>query len=371
MQDPCEEGSLPLDWEEVAGPRGWKGAVPMVVRKEIGICLALAGAFLAGCGGGGDDGLDPDPFVLGLYAFRVDETLSASELLVTASLAGMDAGISVEPGPSAFTGTVNTRTGGWTIDVGSGFVIDTDRGVDPVFGAFTVTFTQRVVLPGDGPPTEGAWAIDCPCLPVEVVVVPGGIELSIDGGPPVPYDWDDVGDLVDAPGSTQEERIVGFFDGVLEFLMGQYGRVVDILYEIDEDMVYYNPKGDDVANVDPWPPGTDFPPGVTDDGYYRFSWRDTGDGELGPFDNFQLTMVDWPFDNHDGVYRGTLELVNFNEVVSGANALTRVGFGPGGGRDGGVFYDDLEIWQFEDTGGGVFANPLLFEGGFSIVFTAP
>ena len=100
--------------------------------------------------------------------------------------------------------------------------------------------------------------------------------------------------------------------------------------------------------------------------------------EMDATKNFFRTVFDWQFtdcwdEDSDELANGLIQFSNYVEDIL-SNTVNRIGFEPGGGMDGGVFFLD---WTLSETelNQGVYtidpANDIVLSGGFSMIFVAP
>ena len=140
--------------------------------------------------------------------------------------------------------------------------------------------TEDIAVNIGAPPTSGAFNVLIPGETISVTVVAGGAQLSLNGGEPVIYTWDELSSLLDD--DTQETwlRRASLAVGALEFLYSYSLDVGDVLDEL-ELSVLNNPFVDRCDMFTGTPPD-----GVLAQGDITLTW--IGAGELSPGDDFDL-----------------------------------------------------------------------------------
>jgi len=215
-------------------------------------------------------------------------------------------------------------------------------------------------------PNSGAFEITSDVLPpITVSINSMGVELSLNGAPGVPYTWDEYTDLLESQTAQDWERVASLAGGTLEFVYEFFINAADVLDDL-ELVVANNPTA---AACDMFTlPGPD---GVLPQGEESITWLGAGGDIEGSI--FDWEFMDCWFEEGEELYTGLIQLVNYIEEVDANNTLTRIGFAPDAGMDGGIFFVDLTIAETDDVGGVYVINPLNtveINGGFSMLFTA-
>lgn len=248
-------------------------------------------------------------------------------------------------------------------------LIVTSGAVNPLEGTISVTLTEDLVFDAfGGPPTSGAFNVRIPTDAINVTVVTGGVQLSLNGGEPVSYTWDEFENLFDDDSQEVWLRRASLAGDAIGFLYEYFFNVADILDEL-EVVTLSNPL---VESCDMF---TGSPPdGVLAQGELTVTW--TGTGELSDGDDFSWEFnqcwLDEPNSNIDDLLDGTVFLENYTETVDfDTNTLFEIGFGGLSGQPGGVIFDLTVSETIEDNGVFVINDSANIFGGFAMIIQAP
>ena len=201
---------------------------------------------------------------------------------------------------------------------------------------------------------------------VTVTIQMNGVQLSLNGGAPINYSWDEFGNLLDDDQNEAWQRRASLAGGAVEFIVEQFFNVADILDQL-EAVTLNNPF---VATCDMF---TGTPPdGVLAQGEVTVTWL--GSGELAVGDDFTWQFNNcWSLDDEE-LLDGTVTLQDYTETVdSNTGDLFEIGFGGIGDVPGGVIFDLTISETVEDVG--VWTIPadgvITVSGGFSVTIQAP
>jgi len=320
----------------------------------------------------GDIPIDDLPAtILSQYNFSIG-SVPAGPLTVSVGAIGS---ISVDLG-TTLLGAINldaSATGDVTLlstttNAGSSFTLtgtSTVPGLEVLNASAAVSVTSAISANVFDDPTSGSFEITTtPPLGAITVDISGtGVDISLDGGTPTSYTWEEFTDLLGSPSAQPHELVAALVGGAYEFIFELALDAADNLDEL-ELVTLSNPT---IEQCDMFT-GTQ-PPMVLAQGQTTITW--TGSGELLPGQDFTIDFDDcWlddPTDNTDDLLNGIITLQGYVEDVDASNTLTRVGF------DAVLFQDFTEAETEEDTG--VFtidpSGTTTVNGGFSVIFSAP
>jgi hypothetical protein len=310
------------------------------MRKYV-IYLAL---LLVGCGGSGGGGNDvPDDVeaplvILENYNFFLGnlnngELLTANvggEFTVTVDIDGLLAG-NVDLDVAA-DNTVTFLSYLLRADNRIRLTVGSPEG-SPLDGTFGVYFNTDIVATVNEAPTSGSIILEFPeTLSVAVHILADGVELRSLGGTDQ-YTWEEFAALLDDELAEPWRRHASLAFGVIEFLVGQFFNVADILDDL-ELVPANNPY---VEACDMFTGGP--PQGVLAQGEFTITWL--GSGELSDGDDFSWAFTNcWSRDDEE-LLDGTVTLEDYTESVDfNTGVLFDIGFGGlGAGAPGGVIFD--------------------------------
>jgi len=123
------------------------------------------------------------------------------------------------------------------------------------------------------------------------------------------------------------------------------------------------------------------PDGHAAQGDQLLKWVDSGDGDLGPSDDFSITFNDFlrrdASDPVSTLYQGSVDFVGFLENLDEArDVITAIGFVPNPGEPGGIFFNEgFTVYEVEEDLQGTFtiddSATLTIRGGYSIMLVEP
>lgn len=339
---------------------------------------------LTSCGGGSGGGF---PFhanwgagnvtTLDEYTYTIADPTAGNLLTMTTGDGQSTFQIQVTLGNS-LTGSFNTISEDYTLDSASSFTVNTDLG-DPLLGVFAVNVTATIDLETHSVPVAGQWQVLFPANnPTEVTTVTffgnlftSGVELSLNGGPPILFFKDDFADLFNDNLAPAWQRRAAWSARIVEFFIEQADEVTKTLEFISGSLQVANPLSLTCMTF----PGTP-PAGVLNPGSSNFTWL--GTGQIMSGDNFDWSFSDCWFDDiddDDELVAGNIDLVNYNEVVDANNRLIRIGYETVGQVPGGLSYNNLTIAEIQENPPRTFIidpwHTMNVTGGFSIVFAEP
>jgi hypothetical protein len=346
--------------------------------------VALAGlATIVGTGGGNGGIISANgggTNILPTYGFSIGALIDGTTQL-TAAIETDTAtyGISIDLGQS-LTGTVDTSVDNAgniiltsaVIDSGSHMSLATSDGLS-LLGTFDVTVVTDLESSLHGPPAAGVVEATSGTEVVRAEIVPDGVELSLNGGTPVAFTWDQINALWLDDTAPDWQRRGALALSALDLVFSRALMTNDALNLIDDTLPANNPRQESCDAFTSGPPA-----GISAQGIRTLTWL--GSGSLQPGDDFRWSFIDcWinnPDNNVDDVFNGDINLRGYVNVDSGGN-LTRTGFEPFGfgTSEGGVLFDNLEITRIvEDSLGNFTVDPngrTTLNGGFVVVFFAP
>jgi hypothetical protein len=319
---------------------------PVAVLATLSI-IATGGS--GGGNGNDDDDVEPPLVILPNYNFFLGNLNNgalltvavANEFTVTVDFDGLLAGnldLNVGVGDTVTFLSYLIRAGN-SIDI----TVTINEG-SPLDGTYTVSVTNDIVATVGEPPTSGSFTVNFPAvLPVSVDILADGVQLAFLGGT-IDYTWEEYTDLLDDELAEPWLRQVSLAGGAVEFIIGQFFNVADILDEL-EPITFNNPF---VQTCDMF---TGTPPdGVLAQGEVTVTWL--GSGELSDGDDFtwQFTQC-WDQDDEE-LIDGTVTLQDYTESVDfNTGVLFDIGFGGlGANAPGGVIFDFTFSETVEDQG---------------------
>ena len=363
--------------------------VNYVLYSVFFVCLVC----LAGCSSssGGDDVAGGESLSLSLpdtLNYAVSEHWSIDNDLLRASVGGMT--ISIVEGPDFaeqpainMTGTYNTKNRETTLDASSGMWIDSGGFFeDETYRILGVSVPQggAVKWVGEDNPTEGAFLIelrpgdlDFPGYMAIRVTVNQDVSDETGEQPGVVIEtlfygqddisvvdnfrctWDVFEDLEDDEEAEEYQKIAGFCYGVWQTTFERVGNCFDTIVLLHENGAALAASGSISM-----PLGDDLPGSGT--GSAVCSWTDaSGDGEMGPGDDFTLDLEDvWEDDEDDEIdelYTGTFHLYGLISNVDEARGiLDSIG--------GDFVFDNLIIRETFDNS--IEEDGVTFNGGFNL-----
>ena len=344
--------------------------------------FAVLTIIATGGGGGGDGGdtiddVDPGPVnILPTYNFFL-KNLQGDNLLTAALGSGLVVAIDID-GLLANTVDVSVDANNevtflsYVARAGSRFdLIASSGGLLPVDGTIAVILTEDLTFDFLGaPPSSGAVDIVIPGETVSLTALSGGVQLSLNGGEPVTYTWDEFGNLLDD--DTQEAWLLraSLASGALEFIYEYFFNVADILDEL-EVAAFTNPLVESCDMFTGTPPA-----GVLAQGEITVTW--TGSGELSPGDDFSWQFnqcwLDEAGDPVDDLLDGSVLLENYTETIDfNSNTLFEIGFGGLGDQPGGIVFDLTVSETVENNGVFTIAadDVVTITGGFAMIIQSP
>jgi hypothetical protein len=358
--------------------RLWLLPITLIAAATLVACGGGGGGDGGGSNGGGidDGGDDPGPVnILPTYNFLLANV--PGDNLLTASInSGISVSIDIDGllhnSLDLSVSTSNEVTMlSYTIRAGSRIdVIVSSDGILPLDGTTAVTVTEDVEVSLGSPPSSGAFDVVVPGETVSVAVTPFGVQLSLNGGAPVDYSWDEFGGLMEDDTYEVWVRRASLASDAFEFLYDFSIDAGDILDDL-ELLATNNPL------VEPCDMFTGTPPaGVLAQGEMTLTW--TGAGEVSPGDDFvwqfNQCWFDEPGEPIDELFNGTVTLENYTETVDfNTNTLFEIGFGSLSGNPGGIMFDLTLSGTVENNG--VFTispdNVIAITGGFAMIIQAP
>jgi hypothetical protein len=327
-----------------------------------------------GGGGGGDDGGgDGGGQTLNEYNFQLD-ILADNPLRLSAAMGS--ATLEALAGPITGTYTLDSET--ISLNGGPMMKITTDLWDAPL-GTLTINVNTPIESSGGDNPSKGEIGIAVGDSPydyfIAVTITDTWVNLSLNGGEPVPYTWDEFDELIGSDKPDWQKQ-ASFASNIVGFIFSQLNFDIKAITLIEENDTELS-KRSVTINGDTF---TGTPPAGHDaKGTLILS---STDGNVGPGSDFSEVFNDYwvndPSDDIDQLYDGSVRFVGFLEDSDDArDVITAIGFVPNGADDpGGVFFDGegLTIYETEETSG-VFsideAATLTITGGYSIMFYEP
>jgi hypothetical protein len=343
--------------------------------------LAVASIIATGGGGGGGNGSeleDPEDLpltILPTYNFFMTNlaqggllTVAAgSDMTVTIDIDGLFAS-SVDVTADAnlnvtFLSYIARRTSRFDIIVST-------VGESPIDGTITVLLTEDLAGDVGDPPTSGAFNVTAAGQTASVTVTPTGASISLSGGEPVEYTWDEYVSLFDDELQEAWLRRASLAANAFEFMYELFFTVADQLDQL-EAVTLSNPAVEACDMFTGTPPA-----GVLAQGEVTLTWL--GSGELSDGDNFDWQFnqcwSDNPGDPIDEYVDGNISLENYTETIDyNTNTLFEIGFGGTSGQPGGIVFDLTMAETVEEAG--VFTIPpegvIDITGGFTMIIQSP
>lgn len=350
---------------------GWRMLliIPIAVMAVLSI-VATGGS----SGGGGDDIIpQPPPTILTTYNFAIGSLIN--DMPLEAEVGGV------------FTATVNfgnTLRGSmdlnvsatnevtllrYVVNAGSTLNISVASIQEPALnGMFSVAVTEAMNAEIYDEPTSGVFEAVAGADTIAVRMTGTGVELSLNGGPATPYTWSEYSDLLDDPGAEDWQRAASLAGGILEFVFEYFTNAADIFDDLE--VIAMNSPYDESCDMFTGSP----PNGMPARGMGRITWQ--GSGELMSGHTFQWEFMNcWVgFGGNGELMNGMIQMSNYTETIDASNTLTRVGFEPSGGVNGGVEFLGFRIEETVENGGMHMIDPsstVSVSGGFSVIFEAP
>jgi len=344
---------------------------PIAILAVLSIIATGGGSDGDGGSGGGGGDVDPPLNILPTYNFFLTNlvgdallTVSVGDMYtVSVDVAGLFPG-SVDLGVDAannvtFLSYIARQSARFDLTVSS-------IGESPLDGTFAVTVTEDMgAMVGDAP-GSGAFSVVIPAETVVVSILGDFVQLSLNGGDPVDYTWDEFTDLIDDETQETWQRRAALAAGSFEFMLDLFFSVADTLDDL-EAVTFNNPLVE-VCDMFTGSP----PEGVLAQGDTTVTWL--GSGELSPGDDF-----DWQFNQcwTDSTYElldGVVNLEDYTETIdSVTGTLFEIGFGGLSGEPGGVVFNLTIAETVEDQG--VFTIPpddvIIVTGGFAMIIQSP
>ena len=312
------------------------------------------------------------PTILSQYNFSIGAIDAMTPW--TASV-GAIGSVSVDLG-TTLLGTINLDVSGTgdvtllstTTNAGSSFTMtgtSTVPGLEALNATAAVSVTSAINANVFDDPTSGSFEITTtpPLGTITVDIGATSVDISLNGGTPTVYTWEEYTDLLGSPTAQPHEQVASLVGGAFEFI---YELALDAADSIDElELITLN--NPTVEQCDMFT-GTQ-PPMVLAQGMVTVTW--TGSGELLPGQDFNFDFEDcWlddPTDNSDELLNGVIQAESYIEDVDASNTITRVGFDR-------IRFVDYTIAETEEDVGVFTIDPLAtttVNGGFSLIFSAP
>jgi hypothetical protein len=342
---------------------------PVAVLATLSI-IATGGS--GGGNGNDDDDVEPPLVILPNYNFFLGNLNNGApltvavgnEFTVTVDFDGLLAGnldLNVGVGDTVTFLSYLIRAGN-SIDI----TVTSPEG-SPLDGTFAVNFTSDIIADINVPPTSGTFTVIFAPDTATVTVLATGVQLALNGGAPIDYTWDEFTDLLDDELSEPWQRRASLAGGAVEFIIGQFFNVADILDEL-EPITFNNPFVETCDMFTGTPPD-----GVLAQGEVTVTWL--GSGELSDGDDFtwQFTQC-WDQDDEE-LINGTITLQDYTESVDfNTGVLFDIGFGGlGANAPGGVIFDFTFSETVEDQG--IWTIPadevITISGGFVLNIQQP
>jgi hypothetical protein len=277
-------------------------------------------------------------------------------------------------------GSMNTGDSGYTI--GDTTLVSVSDVGDPTLfdGGLQIAVTADIVIPDDGPPTEGGWTVfdGDQTITVTVVLLPQpGVTITTDDETQdpstVPLTWEALDALMGGVDVPLWQQKASFASGFFQFMLDE--QTPFIIYTFDEIIpVLEDVLEEEVPNIDScssFPPGEN-PVGLPETGHNDFTWFDVEDDDsVGTGDSFNWAFVDCWWDN-EVLFNGDIALRGYT-IVEDGGLTTRIGYEPNGGP-GGVEFVDFQISNIrynDDVNRYETYDTMTLNGGFTIVFYEP
>jgi hypothetical protein len=307
--------------------------------------------------------------ILPTYGYQISATRNGGPLTISVPDDGGQFTVAVDFG-NTLNGEVNVDVDfnnditiiDYSLDQFSTMSVDSDRG-SPFLGTFDIEVVEGILFAAGTPPTVGRLEITAPFETVLLEFVIGGIELRFGGAAPIFFTREGLEILIDDDAAPGWQRRSALAVGVLEFILDQAFAVTEALNLIDEQLVSVNPL------VLPCDAFTGSPPaGVLTEGESTFTWMGSGSAPAGG-DSFRWAFTDcWfddPTDPFDQLINGSIDLLDYVEVIDAEFRLVGIGFDA-------VSFDNLTFAETEENPSGVFlinsASTITVNGSFDLAF---
>ncbi len=338
--------------------------------------LLISVGLLGGCGGGSDDDTinntaDVPPTILPVYNFQLAGVQPGTDMTVDV---GNLFQVRVDLGDT-LRGSVNLQVNSpsnvsfldFVTNAGSTMtvaVVGSKTGLD---GEFTINVTTDVVAGLDDEPSSGAFEVVTEADVSTVTFVANGVELSLNGGAPISFSWNDYDNLLDDVQAQTWQRRASLAGGTFAFIFERMFEIAELLdsLELTESTVPV------VTACDEFPGAP--PAGILLQGEHVLTRLGSFE-DLSPGDVFDWTFTNCWFASSNTLIDNFLQMQNYIEVIDSSNTLTRIGFGPYNNMTGGVLYFDWTVAETEENQGVYTLDPddrIVVNGGFSMLFTQP
>ncbi|MBT8442974.1 MAG: hypothetical protein KJO76_11350, partial [Gammaproteobacteria bacterium] len=286
----------------------------MLLMIPVAVMAVLSIVATGGSSGDGGDIPDPPdipPVIQPSYNFELG-SLQGPTIPLTATVGSIGT-VTVDLG-NTLLGTINLNVSAtnevtlvsYTTDVGSTMNITAVSEIDPALsGSVTLNVTKAINANVFDPPNSGAFEIELPDAlgTITVSITSTGVELSLNGGPIIPYTWDEFTDLLESESAQEWERVASLVGGTLEFVYEFFIQAADVL----DDLEFIAETGSAEAACDMFTlPG---PEGVLPEGMESITWLGAGGDIDGSIFDWQFT--DCWFEEGEELYRGLIQLVNY------------------------------------------------------------
>jgi hypothetical protein len=342
---------------------------PVAVLATLSI-IATGGS--GGGNGNGDDDVEPPLVILSNYNFFLGNLNNgapltvavADEFTVTVDFDGLLAGnldLNVGVGDTVTFLSYLIRAGN-SIDI----TVTSPEG-SPLDGTFSVNFTSDIIADINEAPTSGTFTVIFAPDTVTATVLATGVQLALNGGAPIDYTWDEFTNLLDDELSEPWQRRASLAGGAVEFIIGQFFNVADILDEL-EPITFNNPFVETCDMFTGTPPD-----GVLAEGEVTVTWL--GSGELSDGDDFTWQFTQCWDQGDEELIHGTITLQDYTESVDfNTGVLFDIGFGGlGANAPGGVIFNFTFSETVEDQG--IWTIPadevITISGGFVLNIQQP
>jgi len=335
--------------------------------------FAIASILATGHDDDDDDEFEPDdggsilpPTILTAYDF----SFASIGTPLTASV-GAIGSISVDLG-TTLLGTLNLDVSGTgdvtllstTTNAGSSFTLtgtSSVPGLEALNATAAVSVTSAITANVFDDPTSGSLQITTtpPVGTITVDIGSTGVDISLDGGTPTVYSWEEFTDLLESPTALPHELVASLIGSAYEFIYELALEATDELAEL-ELITLNNPT---VEQCDMFT-GTQ-PPMVLAQGQVMATW--TGSGELLPGQDFTFDFDDCWLSDSEELLNGVIQAESYIEDVDASNTITRVGFDR-------IRFLDYTIAETEEVNTVFTIDPsatATVNGGFSLIFSAP
>lgn len=346
----------------------------MLLLIPVAVMAILSIVATGGSSGGGDGGTPVvPPTILSSYNFEIGSLIN--NIPLTAEV-GDDAVVTVHFG-NTLRGSIDLNVSAtnevtllrYVTNPGSTVNVSVTSVQDPALNAmFSVTVTEAMHAEIYDEPTSGVFEAVAGEDTITVRMIGTGVELSLNGGPLSSFTWDEYTDLLYGVGVEDWQRVASLAGGMFEFIFEYFTNAADVFDDLE--FITLNSPYDESCDMFTGSP----PNGVMAQGMGRITWQ--GSGELMPGHTFHWEFMNcWVgFGGNGELMNGMIQMSNYTETIDASNTLTRIGFEPSGGVNGGVEFLGYTIEETEDIGGMHMIDPtatVSVSGGFSVVFEAP